>query len=71
MSNAIGGATAGQVLSWTGGFYCRCCFLQDSAAFEQFLLQLWVEKNRNLDGKNLMKSYTQALFDLLHSRHTF
>ena len=38
------GASAGQALTWTGGFYWRCRFLHDSADFEQFLYQLWSAK---------------------------
>ncbi len=33
--------TAGQQLTWTGGFYFRVRFLQDSVDFERFLHQLW------------------------------
>ena len=40
----LGGATAGQVLTWSGGFYWRCRFLQDSAEFDQFMRQLWAAK---------------------------
>lgn len=32
---------AGQALTWSGGFYYRVRFLQDSADFERFLYQLW------------------------------
>jgi uncharacterized protein (TIGR02217 family) len=32
---------AGQVLTWTGEFYYRCRFLQDSADFERMMYQLW------------------------------
>jgi uncharacterized protein (TIGR02217 family) len=32
---------AGQALTWSGGFYYRVRFLQDSADFERFLHQLW------------------------------
>lgn len=42
--NLLGGASAGQSLTWTGGFYWRCRFLHDSADFEQFLYQLWSAK---------------------------
>ncbi len=36
--------TPGQVLSWTGDFYYRVRFVQDSADFERFLHQLWALK---------------------------
>lgn len=36
--------TGGQPLTWTGEFYYRCRFLQDSADFERMLHQLWVLK---------------------------
>lgn len=35
---------SGARLSWTGDFYYRCRFLQDSAEFERFLHQLWALK---------------------------
>jgi uncharacterized protein (TIGR02217 family) len=34
----------GQVLTWTGGYYWRCRFLQDSAEFNEFLKLLWEAK---------------------------
>lgn len=34
----------GAVLTWTGQFYWRCRFIQDSTEFEQFLYQLWSNK---------------------------
>lgn len=36
--------TGGAALTWTGGYYFRCRFLQDSAEFEQFMRQLWTAK---------------------------
>lgn len=38
------GLANGQPLTWTGGFYFRCRFLQDSAEFEQFMRHLWAAK---------------------------
>jgi uncharacterized protein (TIGR02217 family) len=35
---------SGAILTWTGGFYYRVRFLQDSAEFEQFMYQLWTSK---------------------------
>ena len=35
---------SGQQLAWTGSFYYRCRFLQDSVEFEQFLYKLWSAK---------------------------
>lgn len=32
---------AGAVLSWTGQYYFRCRFVQDSSEFEQFMSNLW------------------------------
>ena len=40
----LGGASAGQALTWTGGFHWRCRFLHDSADFEEFLHMLWSAK---------------------------
>jgi len=34
----------GQQLTWTGSFYFKCRFLQDSMEFEQFLYHLWTAK---------------------------
>lgn len=31
----------GQAVAWTGNFYWRCRFLQDSLEFNQFMRQLW------------------------------
>ncbi len=36
--------TAGHVLSWSGEFYYRVRFVQDSADFDNFLHQLWALK---------------------------
>lgn len=36
-----GGASIGQALTWTGGFYWRCRFIQDQTDFEHFLQRLW------------------------------
>ena len=36
--------TPGHVLSWSGEFYYRVRFVQDSADFERFLHQLWALK---------------------------
>ncbi|MGV0960109.1 MAG: DUF2460 domain-containing protein [Limnohabitans sp.] len=36
--------TAGHVLSWSGEFFYRVRFVQDSADFERFLYQLWALK---------------------------
>jgi hypothetical protein len=36
--------TSPAVLTWSGQFYYRCRFLQDSTEFEQFLKQLWSNK---------------------------
>lgn len=33
--------TAGQALTWTGGFYYRCRFLNDMADFKEFMKDLW------------------------------
>lgn len=33
--------TAGQALTWTGSYYWRCRFEQDSSEFEKFMNQLW------------------------------
>lgn len=38
----------GAVLSWSGGYYWRCRFAQDSADFERFLHQLWALKKIEL-----------------------
>lgn len=38
------GLSAGQSLTWSGEFYYRCRFLQDSADFERMLYQLWTLK---------------------------
>lgn len=35
------GSTSGYVLSWTGGYWWRCRFTDDSTAFEQFMHRLW------------------------------
>jgi uncharacterized protein (TIGR02217 family) len=35
---------AGHTLAWTGLFYFRCRFLQDSIDFEEFLKDLWQAK---------------------------
>lgn len=40
----LGGASVGQALVWTGGFYWRCRFLQDQAEFEHFLQRLWAAR---------------------------
>lgn len=40
----LGGVSAGQKLTWTGGFYWRVRFTHDSADFEQFMRQLWTVK---------------------------
>jgi uncharacterized protein (TIGR02217 family) len=40
----------GAALTWTGGYYYRCRFLQDSADFENFLYQLWTLKKLELWG---------------------
>lgn len=34
----------GDTLTWSGSFYYRCRFAQDSTEFEQFLKQLWNAK---------------------------
>ncbi|MBU3640019.1 DUF2460 domain-containing protein [Polynucleobacter sp. AP-RePozz3-80-G7] len=34
----------GQLLTWSGAFYYKCRFLQDSMDFEQFLYHLWTAK---------------------------
>lgn len=39
---------AGAVLSWSGIYYWRCRFMQDSADFERFLYQLWALKKIEL-----------------------
>lgn len=39
---------AGALLSWSGIYYWRCRFLQDSADFERFLYQLWALKKIEL-----------------------
>lgn len=39
---------AGQQLTWSGEFYLRVRFLQDSADFERFLYQLWALKKIEL-----------------------
>ncbi len=39
---------AGQVLSWSGEFYYRVRFAQDSVDFERFLYQLWSLKKVEL-----------------------
>jgi uncharacterized protein (TIGR02217 family) len=33
--------TSGAILTWSGTFYFRCRFMQDTADFEQFALNLW------------------------------
>ena len=33
--------TAGHVLTWTGGFYYRCHFLEDTLQVQQFMNQWW------------------------------
>jgi uncharacterized protein (TIGR02217 family) len=40
--------SAGAVLSWSGSYYWRCRFMQDSADFERFLYQLWALKKIEL-----------------------
>lgn len=37
--------TAGQALAWTGSYYMRCAFVEDSMDFEKFMAGLW-----SLDG---------------------
>lgn len=39
---------AGAVLSWSGSYYWRCRFMQDSVDFERFLYQLWALKKIEL-----------------------
>lgn len=39
---------AGSALTWTGGFYYRVRFLEDSADFENFLYRLWRLKKLDL-----------------------
>ena len=36
--------SSGSVLTWTGNFYYKCRFMQDSMEFNQFLHQLWEAK---------------------------
>lgn len=36
--------TAGQPITWTGGFYFRVRFMQDAADFENFIGHLWAAK---------------------------
>lgn len=38
----------GAVLSWSGSYYWRCRFMQDSADFDRFLYQLWALKKIEL-----------------------
>ena len=38
---------AGVALTWSGTFYFRCRFLQDTAEFDQFAAQLWALKKLN------------------------
>ena len=40
--------TAGHALTWSGSFYYRVRFLQDSADFENFLYKLWALKKIEL-----------------------
>lgn len=42
--------TAGQSLTWTGNFYYRCRFKDDSADFEQFMQDLWSLKKLEFIG---------------------
>jgi uncharacterized protein (TIGR02217 family) len=39
---------AGAALSWSGIYYWRCRFMQDSADFDRFLYQLWALKKIEL-----------------------
>ena len=39
---------AGAALSWSGSYYWRCRFMQDSADFDRFLYQLWALKKIEL-----------------------
>ena len=36
--------TAGQALTWTGGFYYRCRFTDDSLSFEEFAARWWTTR---------------------------
>lgn len=40
----------GTVLTWTGGYYYRCRFEQDSMDFDRFLWNLWEAKRVELRG---------------------
>lgn len=40
--------SVGASLSWTGGYFWRCRFMQDSVDFDRFLYQLWSLKKIEL-----------------------
>lgn len=44
----VNAPAAGAALSWSGSYYWRCRFMQDSADFERFLHQLWALKKIEL-----------------------
>jgi uncharacterized protein (TIGR02217 family) len=41
---------SGAVLAWSGSFYYRCRFMQDSADFERFMQDLWALKKIQMTG---------------------
>ncbi len=38
------------VLTWSGSFYFRCCFVKDSIDFDQFMKDLWNAKKVELES---------------------
>jgi uncharacterized protein (TIGR02217 family) len=42
--------TVGQALTWTGGYYFRCRFVNDQMDFDEFMYQLWQLKKCDLIG---------------------
>ena len=43
----------GQKVTWSGGFYFRVRFLQDSADFENFIGHLWAAKKIEMQSVKL------------------
>jgi hypothetical protein len=46
---------SGETASWTGTFYYRCRFVNDSTEFEQFMRNLWTVSSLEMVGSTGIK----------------